>query len=333
MADDVRAQLTVDAPMRLAGPEGPTIGFLRRGTRPVLERVEGSHVWLDARFPAVARSGEFRGPWQETGPFDGLRVVIESRISSATGASAPNATAPEDVRWGLNRELSVTRSGPAFAFVNCGRFRVLEQQGDDMRVAAEYGAGELQGWTKVAGPHDRDDGCEVSLMPSLPLGYRPLTSTPKALLQLTASPRQLSIVGRENGAFVCQKWQLEPTVDGRGHLVAPQSGSKRPGLALDKWHYSVHDLVLAIAPLYLDQDGGTVTSSAMRFLAVVGTRSDAIDVIETEAPASLPRPPLVGYRASAAQRWYLSPTACEAAIQYLARATPTVTPVNHLAPP
>lgn len=333
MADDIRAQLTVDVPMKLAGPEGPTIGFLRRGTRPILERTEGSHVWLDARFPAVSRSGEFRGPWQETGPFEGLRVVIESRISSATGATVRNATAQEDVRWGLHRELSVTRGGPAFAFVNCGRFRVLEQQGDDLRIAAEYGAGELYGWIKAASPLQRDDGCEVSLMPSLPLGYKPLSSTPKALLQLTASPRQLSIVGRENGAFVCEKWQLEPTVAGRGRLVAPQSGTKRPGLALGEWRYGVHDLVLALAPLYLDKNGGTVTSSHMRFLAVVGAHSDAIDVIETEAPDSLARPPLVGYRAAAAQRWYLSAGGCEAAIQYLARSTPTTSLVDHLAPP
>ena len=71
----------------------------------------------------------------------------------------------------------------------------------------------------------------------------------------------------------------------------------------------------------------------MRFLAVVGTGSDAIDVIESGAPDSTDRPPLIGYRKSAAQRWYLSASACEAAAQYLARTAPAASLINHLAPP
>ncbi len=136
--------------MRLPTNNGPTIGFLRHGTPVSLIQCDGGRALADARFPRARNTGVLQPG-----------AVIDDVIPVAVDLHVPRRAIPEetatgagtsDVRYGLYREISATGNGPGFAFVKCGRLRVLDVRGRRMRVPAEFEAGELHGWVDAAAP-------------------------------------------------------------------------------------------------------------------------------------------------------------------------------------
>jgi hypothetical protein len=325
--------------MTLGSPDGPAVGFLRRGTRVQAHaQPDGEHALVAARFPPVSAGGGLWWPWDENDGFDPLVVFIDSRIPSAAVVTESPAGQAE-VLWGLYRELAARPGDVGFAFVKCGRVRVMERKDGYMRVAAEYSAGELHGWVEAAKPGERDEGCETGLSPSLPLGYRPVFDTSQDLAKLAASRARIFVVARGSGGGTCQEWRFAPRgAPGRGRLIGPQPGPEESDLVRVEWDYGIVGGVLCMTPLRYRRDGGMMTSSAVRFLAVVRLRSDDLEVIETHSSGlggtsrDRRRPELVGYRASAAERWYLSRDACERSLPGAAATAGAAGPANKLAP-
>ena len=148
---DGYSRAAANVPMRLTDPEGPVVGFLRKGALVSTYSIENSvYLRATAKFPRVEANGVFN---PSSCCNDSLQVAVAPRIAKrdipnelATGGALAG-----DIVYGLYREISAQRSGPGFAFVKCGRVRILERAAGRMRIAARvrrrrtYGLGRRGG--------------------------------------------------------------------------------------------------------------------------------------------------------------------------------------------
>jgi hypothetical protein len=315
---DGYARILVDVPMTLGSRGGATIGFLRKGTRvKVLAQSEADTVSVAAPFPAVNRYGGLRTVGETSGVESPLFVTIEAKTSASPSQKnqAPKGTdTVESVRYGLYRELSPSPGGPGFAFVKCGKVRIIERKGSRLRVAAEYDSGELYGWLELPKGDERDSGCDWGKSPQLPQGYLRVQADAEAkLANLVQSKAELYWAARKGDSSRCERWVFAPGKDlSTGWLYQQDDGVPVGSATRTERSYGVSRNVLSLGGLvYRQNDAAVVAGGKVDFYAVVRADNDSLDVMEWEPSSNAQELSLVGYRASTAKTWYLSRAACE----------------------
>jgi hypothetical protein len=247
-----------------------------------------------------------------------LQVYIDLWISRGA-IPREVATAPAEpgaVLYGLYREIAVTVDGPAFAFVRCGRVRVLERRDTKMRVAAEFDAGELHGWIEAAQPGERDPPCDD---PSeLPRGYSAVYPGYKATAfrRLEQKGGEFFVKVNDGGSLVCESWKFgRKTRDKRSKALISQ---RADGVRKERGYYLVDNQIGLGSPVTYQGDSA-MASSAIDGYMVVTANENRLLVVDVGALPADSRP-VLAYRESTAEPWFLSRGACEnAAAQTPAR--------------
>jgi hypothetical protein len=314
------AQLTVDVPMTLGARGGTPIGWLRKGTRvKIVAAPEGGTIAVAAPFTAVNRYGGYRAPVEAVKVKDPLFVTIDVKTSvdmaKRLGKLRQSSSAGE-VRFGLFRELSAAPTGPAFAFVNCGRVRILERKEPRWRVVFEADAGELHGWIEPASSDERDEACNWNDGTALPRGYvRPELDADRALIELATEKGDIFWGPRKGELAKCERWVFAPGKDpSAGWLVLDDGIAVEATGTSTERSYSIYGGVVSLGGLlYRQRDAAVVAGGKVDFFAVVRAKSEAFDVLEWEPQNGRDERPLLGYRASAVKSWFRTRAACESA--------------------
>jgi hypothetical protein len=315
------ARLTVDAPMMLGSRSGAVIGFLRKGTRVKLASPpEGNTVSVAAPLPAVSRYGGLRAFTEVNGNEGPLFVTIETKTAvpplKSTNLSSAKASG-EETRYGLYRELSVTENGPGYAFVRCGKVRVLEHKGSRARVVAEYDTGELYGWIDAPKGDERDAACDWGRQQQLPYGYLPVqTEAEAALAELVQNQAELYWAARKNESVRCERWVFAPGKDASSGWIYLENGpGSSDGATRTERSYGINRNVLTLGGLvYRQQSTAVIAGGKVDYFAVVHAGKDSLEVLEWEPSSAVAEVKLAGYRVSAVRTWYRSRAACESGI-------------------
>ncbi|MGC4068618.1 MAG: hypothetical protein QM784_29005 [Polyangiaceae bacterium] len=315
------AKLTVDVPMTLGARGGTPIGWLRKGTRiKVVAEPEGGTISVAAPFVAVSRFGGFRAPVDPTKVKDPLFVTIDVKTSedmSKRLAKLRLSSESSDARFGLFRELSASPMGAAFAFVNCGRVRILERKEQRWRVVFEADAGELQGWIDAAPNDERDEACNWNDGTVLPRGYvRPELESDRALIELATQKGEIFWGPRKGELAKCERWVFAPGKDpSAGWLVLDDGIAVEATGTSTERSYNVYGGVVSLGGLlYRQRDAAVVAGGKVDFFAVVRARPEAFDVLEWEPQNGRDERPLLGYRTSAVKSWFRTRAACESTL-------------------
>jgi hypothetical protein len=242
-----------------------------------------------APFPRAPRAGVLSREFDS----NDLRVTVDRAIALEATEQAIGAAGSADVRFGLYREISASPGGPPFAFVTCGRVRVFENGAGSMRVAAEYEAGELHGWISESKPGERDAACDSAR--DLPHGYLPVNGGSTALEFIESGAKTLFIPVRDDhGVVGCEAWSFEK----RGHARRLVSvGVERS--------YSISGRLLALgSPVF---DSGLAVGRVDHYLVADVA---PYEVVVIDVRYHDPDAPVLGYRASAAERWFWSEGQC-----------------------
>jgi hypothetical protein len=324
--DDIKVgRFTADTPIfptSSKGPrEAPYVGFVRAGI-PVSDHAaldEGSHRVIGVPFPSVDSAGAFRQGAQFGYDYP-LYVYVPAH---ATGVVVPELAGAQRVIYGLYRELSVSPGEPGFAFVRCGKVRVLESRGEYLRVAAEYDAGELHGWIEAPVPGVYDEACDRMALTShstrdwssktiLPNGYERVNDqiTTPDLLSLVSKRKTVFLPRKTADGFVCEGWQFEPSKNPRhGHLVLDQA-DRSPELDRVWSPYGIAGSTMTIiSPVRRDRKGGVTAGSCFSSFLVVRAFPNRLLVIKGYTSKS--HAPLIGFRQSTVQIWHFDRAACE----------------------
>lgn len=334
--DGSLSRVVADTPMFLANTKDPTlaprIGFVRAGT-PIADHAirvqDGAFVQVGVPFLRPGDAGTVRKGFPNGHSDDYLYVYLPAHVGAAS-AQSRQPTGPSDVRYGLFREIATEPGQPGFAFIHCGKVRVLEQRGHYMRVAAEFNAGELYGWVDAAETTSWDRLCDEYVLKvrgwnvpffGLPRGYEPVDDEYTAPRLLAFVKRKSTVFrpGRTEAGLVCKGWQFIPSRDpgaGKLGLIAADlpSGCKEVSSK-----YGVHGTNLAIRGPVCEGRDGTMTSRGRHMyfsvVRVLAKRLLVVQVRSATAKGYYKPPPVVGVRRSTVETWYGGRDECEEALK------------------
>jgi hypothetical protein len=302
------------------GANSPVVGFIRQGVGIEPGREFGGTYRVSVGFPAVPRGGALRTGWREERLTMGIDLEIASDAIPGEQSAGPER--PDEIVYGLYREMPANIDGEPFAFVRCGRTRILERRAGRMKVAADYEIGELVGWIDAAPPGERDSACDVGR--ELPRGYEQVWTKWEDFSDLSRARQEFFVRVDEKGATRCQAWKF----DRRGAEPALISVEGADVERVERTWY-LQELEASVDPrdpsspegVGLVIGGATWCNRAPRecfasggvdgYLVVARDR-ERLSVIEMgrveEGDTGV-----IGYRTSSAETWFVSRKACEGA--------------------
>ena len=318
--DPTYVRLIVDTPIALRPGDQERIGFLRTGTPLFVDAQASSAKWAAASvaFPPVHpdRALTSYRPGR-------LEVFLPKQVPAGWAIPPAQRVDPArgEARFGLYREISVTPGGAPFAYLRCGKARIVERRNGYWRVEAEYDDGELWGWIEAPESSLPDEGCDHRSLAfqasthhvrvDFPHRYLPSLHAAEELARLVARGAQFFWGNGRSEGRACAGWHFVPATGGRSSRIALDE-SDLPGevVSLDRGLVVDFDGSAATVAdgFVTPRRGERIRGCTHQRYAVVNVTSSRIDLVAWTEPKRLET-----YHASVRRSWFLSRKVCETA--------------------